>query len=86
MPAVAPVERLELFGFIDEGASLFPVVDEVAAEDEGELDAGITVPPVWLASARRGADGGMNLSRSEACHATLIGLAKATVTDASPGS
>ena len=46
MPAVAPVERSELFLLVGEGAPLFPVVDEVRAEDKVELDAGVTVPSV----------------------------------------
>jgi hypothetical protein len=80
MPAFAPVDRSELRVFDEDededGATL--VMEDPVVEDEEELER---VSPVWLASARRGADFGTNLSKSEDCHATEIGLAKATVTD-----
>lgn len=88
MPALAPVERSESLAVVEVADT--PVDPLVGDVDVGPYDVepGIDemLPPVWRASARTGADSGTKLGRSEDCHATDIGFANATVTDASPGN
>lgn len=87
MPAFAPVDSSESVetASVDVGDGYFVMVAVFDVEVEEELEAD-DERPVWLANASRGAEAGMNLSKSDDCHATEIGLANATVTEASPGS
>ena len=85
MPAAAPVLRPEfapgLLVLVADVVVLGVSVEEtsdVEALGVGVLLSGGNVTPA-LANASSGAEAGAKLSRSDSCHATEIGLAKAVV-------
>ena len=87
MPAFSPVDMLVLLESVDEATGARVEVVVVGEDDDDEkLTNDVTGPLVCSASARIGADFGTKWSKSDDCHATEMGLANATVTEASPGN